>query len=154
MKKRVAFFAIPALFLASFCFSHAAFAASKAQQYLGEAEMCVDIHRIDQTRIIDNQTILFIMRGGTRYLNRLPFKCSGLMLAGGFGYETTMSQLCMQYRITTLNPGGTLGSTCLLGRFIPFKADMRDNEVVKLLKDGLLKGLVSEGAFEEVPPSE
>ena len=154
MNKRVAFFAIPAIVLASFCFSHTAFAASKTQQYLGDAEMCVDIRRIDKTHIIDNQTILFIMRGGSRYLNRLPFKCSGLRLVDGFSYQTSMSRLCKQERITTLSPGATLGSTCLLGRFILFKADMRDNEVVSLLKDGLLEELVSEGAFEEVPPSE
>ena len=32
---------------------------------------------------------------------------------------------------------------------IPFKADMRDSEAVKLLKEGLLDELVSEGTFEE-----
>ena len=154
MKKLCVIFVIPALLFGSTFFSYNALAASKPEQYLGEAEMCVDVYRIKETRIIDNQTILFIMRGGERYLNRLPVKCSGLVIGDGFGYETSITKLCMQDSIKVISPGSAPGNTCLLGEFIPFKVDMRDSDAVKLLKDGLLEELVSEGAFEEVFPSE
>lgn len=149
MKKQLVPFVIAALLIGSFFVCHGAFAASKTQQYLGEPETCLDVYRIKETRIIDNQTILFIMRGGNRYLNRLPVSCSGLVIADGFSYGTSIAKLCMQDSITILSPGSTLGSTCPLGKFIPFKADMKDSAAVRLLTDGLLEELVSEGAFEE-----
>ena len=154
MKKLFVYFAVPALLLGSIFISHGALAASKAEQYLGEPETCLDVYRIKETRILDNQTILFIMRGGGRYLNRLPVKCSGLVIADGFGYGTSISKLCMQDSITTLSPGSAPGNICMLGKFIPFKADMTDSDVVKLLKDSLLEELVAEGAFEETFPAE
>jgi hypothetical protein len=154
MKRLFIIFVIPALLSGGIFFSQNALASTKAEIYLGEPEMCVDTYRIKETRIIDNQTILFIMRDGTRYLNRLPVKCSGLVIADGFSYETSIAKLCLQDSITVLNRGSALGSTCMLGRFVPFNADMRDSDAVKLLKDGLLEELVAEGAFEEAFSSE
>jgi hypothetical protein len=147
MKKLTNIFVISVLFLGTCLFFSTASAASKAQEYLGEPQMCVDTYRIKETRIINNQSILFIMRGGERYINYLPVKCTGLVLADGFSYETSISKLCKQDSIKTLSPGSAPGTTCLLGDFIPFKADMKDGEAVKLLKEGLLEELVSEGAF-------
>jgi hypothetical protein len=149
MKKRLSIVLIPALILCIFSTPTGALAGPKADQYLGEPEMCIDVHRIKETRIIDNQTILFIMRGGTRYLNRLPVPCTGLVIGDGFAYSTSISKLCMQDSIDVLNTGSALGNTCPLGKFLPFKADMRDSKAVKLLKEGLLDELVSEGTFEE-----
>lgn len=126
-----------------------ALAGPKAAQYLGEPESCIDVYRIKETRILDNQTILFIMHGEIRYLNRLPIRCTGLVLGNGFAYSTTIQKLCLQDSIKVLNTGAAIGNTCPLGRFIPFKADMGDNDAVKLLKEGLLDELVSEGVFEE-----
>jgi hypothetical protein len=154
MKKLTVFLAIQALLFGSIGFSGPALAESSAEQYLGEPEMCVDVHRIKETRILDNQTILFIMRGGNRYLNRLPVKCHGLLINDGFSYELSTSRLCKQDSITALSPGSIPGNRCLLGEFVPFEADMRDQEVVTLLEEGLLETLVSEGAFDEVFPTE
>lgn len=149
MKKLTISLAILVLLLGSIFICQNAMAESKTKQYLGEPEMCLDTYRIDETRIIDNQTILFIMRGGERYLNRLPVPCSGLVIADGFGYTTSISKLCLQDRITTLSPGSAPANTCMLGKFIPFNVDMTDGDAIKLLKDGLLDELVAEEAFEE-----
>ncbi len=153
MKKLMITFLIPAVFLCILSVSDSVFAQSKSQQYLGKPEMCVDVSRIKETRIIDDQTILFIMKGGQRYLNRLPVKCPGLMLSNGFGYATSIDKLCMQDSIKVLSKGSAIGSTCPLGEFVPFKADMSDSAAEKLLKGGLLNELVSEGAFKEIGSS-
>ena len=154
MKKLLIIFVIPTFLIGCIFFSNTVFAASKAQEYLGKPEMCIDVYRIKETRIIDDQTILFIMYGGKRYLNRLPVECNGLKIGDGFGYETSISKLCMQDSIKALNHGAALGNICMLGNFIPFKADMSDGDAVKLLKDGLLEELASESAFEEAFPAE
>jgi hypothetical protein len=126
-------------------------AESKAEMYLGEAEMCLETYQIKETRIIDDQTILFIMRSGGLYLNRLPVRCVGLRIADGFGYSTRIAKLCKQDRITVTSPGSAPGNTCMLGDFLPFnKHEMKNAEVIKLLRDGLLEELVAEGAFQEI----
>ena len=154
MKKLLIIFVIPTFLIGCLFFSNTAFAASKAEAYLGEPEMCIDVYRIKETRIIDDQTILFIMYGGKRYLNRLPVECSGLKMGDGFGYGTSITKLCMQDSIKVLNQGSALGNICMLGNFIPFEADMSDGDADKLLKNGLLEELVSESAFEEAFPAE
>jgi hypothetical protein len=126
-------------------------AESKAEMYLGEAEMCLETYQIKETRIIDDQTILFIMRSGGLYLNRLPVRCVGLRIADGFGYSTRIAKLCKQDRITVTTPGSMPGSTCMLGEFHPFdKHEMKTTEVIKLIEGGLLEELVAEGVFKEV----
>lgn len=150
MKSLTICFATLAIFFGSIFICNGALAASKAEQYLGEPESCLDVQRIKETRIIDDQTIFFIMRGGQRYLNRLPVRCSGLVIANGFGYGTSISKLCMQDSITTISPGSAPGNTCMLGKFIPFNTDMKDGDEFKLLKNSLLEELVAEGAFEEI----
>jgi len=126
-------------------------AESKAEIYLGKTEMCLESYQIKETRIIDDQTILFIMRSGGLYLNRLPVRCVGLRIAGGFGYSTSIAKLCKQDAITVTGPGSTAGTTCMLGEFHAFnKQEMKVSEVIKLLEDGLLDELVAEGAFQEI----
>jgi hypothetical protein len=126
-------------------------AESKAEKYLGETEMCLETYQIKETRIIDNQTILFIMRSGGLYLNRLPVRCVGLRIADGFAYSTRIAKLCKQDRITVTSHGSMPGNTCMLGEFHQFnKQGMKTSEVIKLLEDGLLEELVAEGVFQEI----
>ena len=47
---------------------------------LGEPERCVSLHRIRSTDVIDDQNILFNMKGGKIYRNHLPRKCHGLKI--------------------------------------------------------------------------
>lgn len=87
---------------------------------------CVGIARIDHTEIIDDQTILFYMRGNEVYLNRLPRKCPGLRPNETLSYETSQAQLCNVDLITVLRRfGGSFsrGAACGLGRFEPIEPE-------------------------------
>ncbi|MDZ7642857.1 MAG: DUF6491 family protein [Woeseiaceae bacterium] len=95
-------------------------------------ESCILLQRIDRTEILDNQNILFYMRGGDIYLNRLRNRCPGLRRNEPIMYNTTSSQLCDLDRISVLyNRGGGLspGASCRLGRFLPISEE--DVEALK-----------------------
>ena len=81
------------------CLGGLAFAATSAQAriditYLdrfertGEMENCIRNNRIKETKILDNETILFRTVGNTWYLNKLPQSCGGLRIENGFTYST------------------------------------------------------------------
>lgn len=93
-----------------------------------EAERCVLINRIDQTHVIDDQRILFYMRGKDVYLNLLPRRCSGLGFERSFSYRTSQSRLCDLDSITVLRSSGGLsrGMTCGLGKFHPLTEEDAD----------------------------
>lgn len=82
----------------------------------GEMENCVSTTRISSTKIIDDATIRFKMKGKKVYLNRLSHKCHGLRMAGGFSYRIPTTQLCRGEIITVLEPVG-VGASCALGKF-------------------------------------
>jgi len=125
-------------------------AETKAEKYLGQKEMCLETIRIKETSVLDNQTILFEMRDGSIYINRLPAASPGLKIAGGFQYSTSIAKLCKQDSIKTVSPGSAPASTAMLGDFIKFKEKGTINHVEKLLEGGLLKELVDENAFTEI----
>ena len=87
------------------------------------AENCVSLTRIDRTKIVDDQTILFYMRGGDIYVNRLPRRCPGLKRADSYSYATSLTQLCNTDIIRVLDRfGGSFprpGVACGLGFFGP-----------------------------------
>ena len=142
------------LFLFSTLFSSSVFAESQADKYLGERKMCLDLVRIKETRILDDQTILLETYGGAVYISRLPARCSGLRMAGGFSYDTAISKLCKQDIITVVEQGSGLGSRCGMGEFIRIKDVRRLSDAVKLLKNGVLEALIEEGVFETAFPPE
>jgi hypothetical protein len=83
---------------------------------------CVTTTAIDRTQILDDQTILFHMRGKQVYRNYLPKKCPGLKREGRFMYQTTHQQLCDIDTVTVLEQWGgrfNAGFTCKLGDFQP-----------------------------------
>lgn len=82
----------------------------------GEMVNCVSTTRISNTKIIDDDTILFDMKGKKVYLNRLSHSCHGLLMAGGFSYRLSTSQLCRGEIITVLEAVGS-GASCALGKF-------------------------------------
>ncbi|TXS91942.1 hypothetical protein FV139_14545 [Parahaliea maris] len=89
---------------------------------LDDAEDCVPLQRIDRTEVIDEQTVLFFMRGSEVYANRLPNRCPGLRRNKTIMYKTSLSQLCNLDVITVLDQmGGGLqrGASCGLGDFVP-----------------------------------
>jgi hypothetical protein len=93
------------------------------------AERCISLNRIDRTHVLDDQQILFYMRGKDVYLNRLPRRCGGLSTHKRFTYRTSMSQLCNLDMITVLTSAGggmMRGATCGLGHFYPITEDEAD----------------------------
>jgi len=98
------------------------------------AENCVSLQAIRSTRIVDDQTIIFYMRAGDIYINRLPRRCPGLRRSDGYSYETSLTQLCNTDIIRVLERfGGALPrptTACGLGFFQPTTP-----EAVKLLLD-------------------
>ncbi|HET7132488.1 MAG TPA: hypothetical protein VFJ95_09580 [Gammaproteobacteria bacterium] len=83
---------------------------------------CISVSRIDKTDIIDDQTILFFMRGKRIYRNYLPSKCPGLEVEDRFGYRTVTSRLC---RVDMINVLPRIGfpTACRLGEFTPISAE-------------------------------
>lgn len=75
---------------------------------------CLRIARIDRTQIVDDQTLLFHMRNGDIWRNRLPQKCYGIRMQGGFGYATSLDVVC---DLDILQVLGGSRSVCGLGRF-------------------------------------
>lgn len=89
-------------------------------------EHCLSLIRIDRTDVLDDQNIIFYMRGGKIYRNVLPHRCSGLRNRDAFMYRTTMNQLCDLDIITVLDQigiGFTQGNSCGLSTFQPVTKD-------------------------------
>lgn len=85
-----------------------------------KAERCIPIRSIKQTKVLDDQSVLFYTNGNKNYLNRLPHSCGGLQMADSFMYRTSQSQLCSVDIITVLNRMGSNfmpGPSCGLGLF-------------------------------------
>lgn len=83
---------------------------------------CLQIVQIKNTRIVDDQNIVFETRGREFYNNHLPRKCPGLKSADKFRYKTSQSVLCNVDIITVLLDAGSSlmdGASCGLGIFTP-----------------------------------
>ena len=83
---------------------------------------CISLTRVDNTEIVDENTILFYMRGNEIYRNVLPHRCPGLRAGETFMYRVTTSQLCNVDVITVLDrigAGFMPGASCGLGKFQP-----------------------------------
>ena len=92
----------------------------------GPPEQCISMRRIDHTKIIDNQNIMFYMRNGDIYRNYLPVACAGLRPQDTYMYRTSLDQLCNVDIITQLNQNGigfSPGVSCGLGMFYPVTKD-------------------------------
>ncbi|MEO8466116.1 MAG: hypothetical protein ABI640_12300 [Gammaproteobacteria bacterium] len=119
---------------------------------------CVITQSIARTDILDDQTIIFYMRGkNVAYRNYLPKKCPGLKRWDRFGYHVTAGRLCSIDTITVLENaavgvGFGNGFTCRLGDFHPLSPE--DIASLKIEKEG---GGVRPDAVKatpaEVPPA-
>ena len=89
---------------------------------------CIDLARIDHTRVRDNRTIDFHMRGREVYRNRLRHECPGLAFEDSFTYRTSLGRLCSVDLITVNRSGGAggpAGPTCALGSFQRIESEVR-----------------------------
>jgi len=92
----------------------------------GPPEKCIQVSLIDHTSIIDNENIIFYLKGGRMFRNILPVSCGGLDPNQVFRYETATSQLCNVDAITVLVRAGSeflSGPSCALGLFYPVSAE-------------------------------
>lgn len=78
---------------------------------------CVATRALKNTEVVDDQIVLFYMRGKTVYLNVLPEQCKGLYQYGRFTYTTLSGSLCHFDTIRVLVGGGYPGRSCRLGNF-------------------------------------
>jgi hypothetical protein len=85
----------------------------------GPAENCIQLVRIRDTRVRDDQTIDFNLVDGSVWRNRLPYECPGLGFEERFAYRTSLTQLCNVDTITVLHSDGSRGASCGLGQFQP-----------------------------------
>ena len=87
-----------------------------------QGQRCLSSRPIRKTEVLDDQNILFYLRGAAIYLNHLPKPCKRLAREGRFMYRTTVARIC-RYDIINLlvDSGGTLGlgRACKLGTFYP-----------------------------------
>ncbi|MEM6684025.1 MAG: DUF6491 family protein [Pseudomonadota bacterium] len=102
------------------------------------AQNCVQIVRLRQSHVLDDQTIVFEARGSDYYLNELPQRCPRLGFEKSFTYATSLTQLCNVDIVTVLqNFGGQFvrGASCGLGKFQPIsKAEFADLRAQKRSK--------------------
>jgi hypothetical protein len=87
----------------------------------GKPVSCVQLSQIQETRVRDDRTIDFVMRGRNRvYRNTLPSACPSLGFERRFSYATSLSQLCSVDIITVLYANPPMrGASCGLGQFQP-----------------------------------
>lgn len=84
----------------------------------GRSVRCLHLERIDTTKILDRQHILFRMRGGQLYINTLPHACPGLTRDRALSYSLSMPELCDLDIVSVIDTGlhQEVGS-CGLGKF-------------------------------------
>lgn len=87
-------------------------------QLTGETKNCVRTTRIRNTDIIDDNHIVFQMRNGDAYLNRLSDGCHQLEFEGTFSYKTSIAQLCQHEIIRVVDDSNQMErGACGLGEF-------------------------------------
>lgn len=97
------------------------FKALKKYAPTGEVKRCISLNRISNTRVLDDKTILFKMRGRKHYVNRMKHACPSLKREERFMYKTSIGQLCSIDIITVLDSFGRSWASCGLGKFEEIK---------------------------------
>jgi len=117
---------------------------------------CITVSRIRRTKIIDDKTILFYMRGSGIYQNILERDCPRLEREGRFMYELRGYRLCDVDTITVLDRFGAgfgRGFTCRLGEFHPITR--QEAEEIERIADGEVeRSDVIEIEEVELPPED
>lgn len=83
----------------------------------GESVSCLSLPSVKDTDPLDDQAIMFEVRGGDVYLNELRGVCAGLGLNKRFSYKTTQNRICRGDIITVSDPVGNSIGSCSLGEF-------------------------------------
>ncbi len=88
-----------------------------AWERTGEVTRCLSLYMIRNTTVVDDKTIIFVMRNGEKWLNELPNRCHGLKFEDRFAYRVTLNQLCSTDVVTVIPSNGIEGPSCGLGKF-------------------------------------
>ncbi|MBW2369094.1 MAG: hypothetical protein JRH15_14550 [Deltaproteobacteria bacterium] len=83
---------------------------------------CLPLQNIDRIEVVDNQTILFHMRGKEIWKSSLPHYCAGLKFEGGIAYSTSINQLCDLDIVKVLR----VGTPCQLGAFEKYEPEAEE----------------------------
>ena len=103
-------------------------AEAKADDFDRTPKDCITISNIRDTAVVDDSTILFYMRGGSKvtYRTSLNMACPNLARENRFAYKVPINRLCSSDLITVLEQSGVglrEGFTCRLGLFYPIPYD-------------------------------
>jgi hypothetical protein len=108
---------------------------------------CITVTRLERTEVVGDRTVLFYMRDGDVYRNRLARSCPGLEREKRFTYRVHGNQLCSVDTITVLESrafGLSEGFTCALGDFRP----ITEEEAERLAAPDVWPGEVEVEAVE------
>jgi hypothetical protein len=112
---KAAFVALAALFVAAAPALSAPALADPAPERRG---VCIDVHDIDHTHVLNDRQVLFYMKNRKIWLNTLKVPCSTLPYQEAFVMPTGFSDFCANAQaITVLNTR----QVCLLGEFTPYQ---------------------------------
>jgi hypothetical protein len=119
---------------------------------------CIAVTNIKQTAVIDDSTILFYMRGGSKvtYRTALPQACPNLARENRFSYKVPINRLCSSDLITVLEQFGVGlrdGFTCRLGLFYPIPYEEAELLRKEHDKPGSTRGGVKTKPAEVAPTS-
>lgn len=87
----------------------------------GETRSCIDITRIQSSRVLGDRAILFELKGHGLWLNILDSRCPSLAAQDQFTYSLSTSQLCSTDVVTVLMRGIGPGASCGLGPFLGYR---------------------------------
>jgi len=101
-------------------------AVAPAAKQVGEPVSCIQLSRINETRVRDDWTIDFIDSGRRAWRNTLTSRCSGLKINNAITYQTSLAQLCSTDIVYVLEQTGgspSRGPACGLGQFVPVELE-------------------------------
>jgi hypothetical protein len=102
-----------------FAASAAALAMAFSPASAADGPKCLQADMVDHTHVIDASNLVFYMKNGKAWLNRLPTACKSLQLHGFVIHGQDM-ELCGGQGVTII----TSEQACVLGNFEPY-ADTR-----------------------------
>jgi len=120
-----------------------------------EPVRCISPSSIQRTEVIDARTVLFYMRGGDVYRNRLAYDCPRLVREKRFSYELRTNRLCNVDTIYVLEFWGSemrRGMPCGLGDFYPIteeEAELLSIDPNEMLENATAIEETSENAEEQ-----
>jgi hypothetical protein len=112
--------------------SLASAAAQDDDEASDEPLRCLSMNSIRETKVVDDNRVLFFQGGDKAFLNRLDRECLGLARYGAFTYKVQSgarhARLCSTDSITVLEMTGR-GLNCGLGMFEPLSLEEAESLV-------------------------